>query len=749
MTNTLRLSAFVISLLSGCATQPASHQEALERGNAFYNAGDFTAALQQWAVLGQTQDPTLQLHQAHAYQTLGQLREAQRAIDAAIANASQADAMLKTELLLTQSEIELMQGMKQRAVEHLQQAKTAAAGLPRLAAKLAVIEARLALIDKQLPQAAEHFALAQQLAGQLGDELLQQEMAVSRWDVLLQIKRAVDPELKPQPGLKLADNERQALHAIAATVQALPPSAGRDFVAIKLARLLTGLSDEDGLAEQLLLGAEVSCRRRDDQRLLSYALGYQGLLAERQQQTERALGFSDQAAFAAQQASALESLYLWEWQVARLLQQQNRNDSALDAYRRAVFNLQRSRADLAIGSAFRETVAPLFSAYSDLLLKQASRQPESDKAQALLREVRDVLEQQKAAELQDYFQDRCVANFKAKTKNLEAITDRTAVIYPIMLNDRSEILLGFADGLRQFVIPVGKQALTEEIHAFRSRLEKRTTFQYLTAGKQLYQWLIAPMLVELRQHKIETLVMVPDGALRSIPLAALHDGQHYLIEEFAVATTPGLALTDPHPLPREQLQVLLNGLTEATQDFPALPDVAQELDNIHRQFGGTILKDDAFSLDAIANQMQSTPYRIVHIASHGQFDRNPSKTFLLTHDDKLTMDLLERYISIGKYRDSPVELLTLSACQTAAGDDRAALGLAGVAVKAGARSALASLWFINDQASSQLISEFYRQLQQRQSKAKALQQAQLQLLADPRYRHASYWAPFLLIGNWL
>ena len=114
------------------------------------------------------------------------------------------------------------------------------------------------------------------------------------------------------------------------------------------------------------------------------------------------------------------------------------------------------------------------------------------------------------------------------------------------------------------------------------------------------------------------------------------------------------------------------------------------------------------------------------------------------------MNRLERFMSLSQYRDQPVELLTLSACQTAAGDDRAALGLAGVAVKAGARSVLATLWFINDQASAQLVTEFYRQLRDPDvSKAKALQQAQVQLLSDRRYQHPGYWSPFLLIGNWL
>jgi CHAT domain-containing protein len=140
----------------------------------------------------------------------------------------------------------------------------------------------------------------------------------------------------------------------------------------------------------------------------------------------------------------------------------------------------------------------------------------------------------------------------------------------------------------------------------------------------------------------------------------------------------------------------------------------------------------------------------VHLATHGEFSRKGGESYVLTYDGRLDMDDLQQFMSMTTFREQPIELLTLSACQTAAGDDRAALGLAGIAVKAGARSALATLWFINDQASAVLVSEFYSQLQDPSlSKVKALQQAQLKLLEDPRYSHPIYWSPFLLIGNWL
>ncbi|HXV11013.1 MAG TPA: CHAT domain-containing protein, partial [Burkholderiales bacterium] len=191
-------------------------------------------------------------------------------------------------------------------------------------------------------------------------------------------------------------------------------------------------------------------------------------------------------------------------------------------------------------------------------------------------------------------------------------------------------------------------------------------------------------------------------------------------------------------------------LTESVQGFAPLPFVADELQNVQKLYGGTVRQDQQFTVPRMEKDLGDTPYQIVHIASHAQFDSDVNKTFLLTYDGRIGMNKLEQILGLSKFRTDAVELLTLSACETAAGDDRAALGLAGVAIKAGARSALATLWTVNDPASAELVSSFYRELQEPSvSKARALQQAQLGLLKDARYRHPSYWSAFLLIGNWL
>jgi CHAT domain-containing protein len=233
-------------------------------------------------------------------------------------------------------------------------------------------------------------------------------------------------------------------------------------------------------------------------------------------------------------------------------------------------------------------------------------------------------------------------------------------------------------------------------------------------------------------------------------MAALHDGTQFLISRYAVATTPGLTLTDPHPLVREHLHVLAAGLTQSVRGFPALPYVSQELRGIQSLFGGTVLLDRAFHLSSMETALQRGRFDVVHIASHGEFASDVEHSFILTFDTNLTLEHLEQLVRRLQFRDEPLELLTLSACETAVGDERAALGLAGVAIKAGARSALATLWRVHDEATALLVTEFYRQLQDPSvSRAVALQRAQLHLLQDPRYQHPFFWSPFLLLNSWL
>ena len=233
-------------------------------------------------------------------------------------------------------------------------------------------------------------------------------------------------------------------------------------------------------------------------------------------------------------------------------------------------------------------------------------------------------------------------------------------------------------------------------------------------------------------------------------MAALHDGKQFLIAKYAIGITPSLSLSDPRPIKREGMSVLAVGVSEAVQGFPALPNVAAELQELQTLLGSQNLVNREFLAANFEKKLKEEQFSIVHVASHGEFGNDVENTFLLTFDDKVSLDRLNQMIGVLRFRDDPLELLTLSACDTAAGDDRAALGLAGMAIKAGARSALATLWNINDEATVGLVMDFYRELKNPAiSRVVALQRAQLKLIENPRYEHPGYWSAFLMINNWL
>lgn len=489
---------------------------------------------------------------------------------------------------------------------------------------------------------------------------------------------------------------------------------------------------------------------------LSYAYGCMGSLYEDEKRYEDALYFTRKAVFEAQRSNISEIMYQWQWQSGRLMKNMDNIDGAISSYRLAVYHLKRIRDDFSRGCnkgtcmSFRDAVGPVYFELADLLLKRSSHESAPENIQKDLIEARNTVEQLKVVELQDYFQDECLAANQSRSTDIDDISKgKIAAVYPIMLPDRTELLVSLKGKMKQFTVSTGSNELTRVVERFRKKLQQPSS-RFLREARKLNQWLIAPFEKELAKENIDTLIFIPDAALRTIPMSVLHDGKKFLIDRYAVVTTPGLTMTDPKPLARQNLQMLLNGLTEGVQGFSPLPNVNYELQSVNKLYNSKMLKNESFTTKSVEQALKSTPYSVVHIASHGQFDRNPKNTFLLTHDDKLTIDVLEKLVRMSDYREEPVELLTLSACQTAVGDDRAALGLAGVAIKAGARSALATLWFIDDAATSRMVTAFYHQLKNPEiSKAKALQNAQIKLKADARFKHPAFWAPFLLIGNWL
>ena len=492
-----------------------------------------------------------------------------------------------------------------------------------------------------------------------------------------------------------------------------------------------------------------------DDLAFSYASGYLGNLFENEQQFQEALYLTRRAIFKAQEISAPEALFRWQWQAGRIFKALDKIDEAVVLYRSSIYTLQSIRHEKSGCYGWQhptigESTVRVSFELVDLLLRRAASIKDPDESSSLLVEAREVVELQKIYELRNYYQDDCVDAARLGITKLDEVSKTAVVIYPIALKDRIEVIFTLPDGLKRFSVKVRKETLTQEIILFRKLLEKRTTREFLPHAQKLYDWIVRPMESELDSKIIDTMVFVPDGPFRTIPMAALHDGKQYLIEKYSLAVTPGLDLTDPKPIAMEIRKALIFALTQSVQGFPALPYISSELQTIQSLYTSKLFLNQDFLVSNIEKALSDEQFTILHIASHAQFGNKVDKTFLLSFDKKLTIDSLSQYLGPLQFRESPLELITLSACETAAGDDLAALGLAGIAIKAGARSALATLWYINDIASSILVGEFYNQLQNpTMTKAKALQRAQLKLFNDRRFQHPGYWSAFLLISNWL
>ena len=562
---------------------------------------------------------------------------------------------------------------------------------------------------------------------------------------------------------EFAQCEKNVLAAVS-RLQQEPPAYEIAFAMAKLGELAEkllslsqtpsnelALTSVNGLKTALAVAIQLN-----NKRLTSQVLGVLAGIYEVAGQTQEALSLNEKAIFNAQQANAQDLLYRWEWQAGKLEKNLGNIDDAIRFYRFAKDSLQPIRHELTqrnLGDnlSFQETQGGVYLELADLLLQKSSAYSDKKDVTAYLMEARDTVELQKEAELQDYFKDSCSVNMDShETQIDEAIAANTAVIYPILLPDRTELLVSYSTGIERYTVAISEAEITQQVRDLRLKLEKRKTRDYLPPAEALYQWLIAPMEEDFAKRGIDTLVFVSDQSLRTIPLSVLYDGKEFLVTKYAIATSPGLKMTDPAPLNRDNLKVLISGLSEPVQGFPALQYVEGELEEIQDLFVSELLINRDFITSSMSSALQDPTYSVAHIASHSVFSGDVAGSYILTYDNRITVDQLGQFSALSRNRDKPIELLTLSSCQTAAGDDRAALGLAGVAIKAGARSALATLWEINDQASALLVIEFYRQLQDKQlSKAQALQRAQVKLMQNVRYRHPGFWSPFLLIGNWL
>jgi len=579
---------------------------------------------------------------------------------------------------------------------------------------------------------------------------------------LLNLNRLLEQPSSPKQDLIVSNRAR-----ILKLLEAQPDSRDKAYALINLARLNSPSSQALQPVERastigLLEKAIAVAKNIGDHRAESFALGSLGQVYESANQYEKAMALTRQAQFAAQQVNAADSLYRWQWQAGRILKATGKTQQAISVYEQAIATLQSIRGDIVAAHKdlqfdFRDSVEPVYRELIALLLESPDtanagvKQAAGNTFSQTISKALDVSELLKLAELQNFFGDECV---QVALSNAKSRVDRgnatAAVVYSVILDDRTEMILQLPNGLlTRYPVRMSAEQLQKEIDSLRLLLEKRATDEYLPQAQKIYDALMRPLEVDLAAANPSSLIFVNDGVLRKVPMAALHDGKQFLVQKYAIATTPSLSLTAREPLDRTKLQALVLGLTVERPPFAALVNVNDEATGVEKILQGTKLLDHNFTLKNLQAQLQAESYPIVHMATHGKFGTDAASTFLLMYDSQLTIEQIDNVLRANKRRQ-PVELLTLSACQTAAGDNRSALGIAGVAVRAGVKSALASLWFINDESTVPLIEEFYTQLSQPGvTKAEALRRAQIKMIADRDYSHPAVWSPFILIGNWL
>jgi len=699
------------------------------------------------------------IQSAQTYQQLGYYQRAYTELTDALTYAQQQNDELRQALILSYfSELHRIQGEQIIARNQISQAIDLANTLkkqpPSLLAQLFNQQGNILMVDKNYPKAEKSYATALNFAKQAKDTLFITKILINQSQIFLETQQPLETI---QTTLQLAS---QTIEPVTTNDEKIRLLLHITELQQKLIPKLPQLLDN---TYQLL--QEIIKIASNSPRFYSQANAQLAQLYQQQQQYSEATQLIRRAIFTAQQIQATDLLYHYQRQLGQLWLLQGDKISAIAAYQQAVTHLDSIRNQImkihryGEPTHFRETEAgQVYFELIDLLLQQAT--DNTAEQQIYLERARQTIELFREAELENYFQDDCTQ--KQYIIDTSTQLANVAVLYPIIFDNRLTLLVYFPEKSTLFQANIPVTDLESKIGEFLSELtvkQPSSVDDILPSAQTLYQLLIQPISQQIAQT--ELLVIIPDERLRMIPFAALHDGRQFLIEKYALATTPSLNLTNLSQRQWDNIYIFASGLSKSMQGFQSLPYTEIELNSIKAEYQTDELINEHFTKQAFSKKLTQTPYTIVHIASHGHFSDNYKESFLLTYDNRIYINELKKLLHFNQFRGNSIELLTLSACQSAQGNDKAALGLAGIAIKAGTKSAVASLWQVNDQATCQLMMAFYHFLQNKHfSKAKALQQAQIQLLKKQSfqncdanettdYRHPTYWAAFLLIGNWL
>lgn len=494
-------------------------------------------------------------------------------------------------------------------------------------------------------------------------------------------------------------------------------------------------------------------QKLDNERAESYALGTIGNIYSLLGQSFKSKQYLEQAMALAQALQAWDIAYQWQQQLGKFYQQNQDFHKATQAYAAAISSLEQVRGNILsvnpdLQFAFKDKVEPVYQEYINLLLSQVN--PD-------LKQVIKVHEQLKLAELQNFLQCGKLPIFSGNEK--QNSVKLPPIIYLIRTGGRIEEIVQTPQG-NLYRHSIDLKLVNEPVNSLLKLVQNGQFYQaknsdFLSYSQSLYQQLFAPIKKYLPESG--TLVFVLDSYFQNLPLDLLHNGKKYLIESYSISISVSSHFLPSQALKPDRIEALIAGISQISPSFKdllapknlnSLPQVIAEIANIKQNTKTvSLLLNQEFTDNNFRQKIKDDSFPIVHITTHGQFSSDPDQTFIMAWDHLINVRELNFLLRKHNER-SVIDLLVLSACQTAKGDRRSALGIAGIAAEAGARSTLATLWLVDANSTAIFMGEFYKGLKNGLSKAEALRFAQLTLLSNPKYTSPYYWGAFVLVGAW-
>ena len=517
--------------------------------------------------------------------------------------------------------------------------------------------------------------------------------------------------------------------------------------------LLNQLPDSSYKASSLIALAEISnntealrllsrsqeiATRIDDRFLVALSLENRGKIYLELKNIERAEIDTESAILISEEIVDSERLFFQFWQLAKIQLQRGNQEKAIADYQKALWYLQSNRGEFTVGNNhllfyLKDEVKPFLRDYITLLLSFPNQEN--------IKKAIETISVLKLSDLQSYFNDPCFEIlFQLEAEATKTIPKDRANIYEFIGENKFYLILETTDGYNVRTVDITAKDLEKKVREYRTIVVVPTGSAFVQPSKELYDILIAPIINDLPET-VKTINFSRDGEIEKIPLETLIDPEdYYLIEKYQIAYSAGL---ETNIIPNSNGgEKIIFGLSES-QIETGLKFATKEVNAIAQTIqGGATFLDQEFTKAVLGRIIQQENIFFLHIATHGNFQGTAKNSYIEAFDGKISLNNFKNFLLNAR---EPMELLTLSGCETAIGNQRASLGFAGVSVRARIPNVIGTLWSIPDNVTAILMEEFYRNLALGKTVPEAKQIAQLEIIElgeNPRS-----WAGVILISN--